>query len=140
MIRAFEKKDIDAVMRIWKNENIKVHDFISQRYWEDHYEYVREILPNAELYVFVQHEEIAGFIGLHNDYIEGIFVDEKSQGKGIGTVLLDTAKNSRDTLKLSVYKKNTSAVRFYKANGFVMTDEHEDIYTGEMEYRMIWNK
>lgn len=30
MIRKFEKNDIDEVMKIWKNENIKAHEFISK--------------------------------------------------------------------------------------------------------------
>ena len=29
MIRKFEKNDINPVMQIWKNENIKAHKFIS---------------------------------------------------------------------------------------------------------------
>ena len=45
MIRKFEKNDINDVMRIWKNENIKAHQFIERAYWENNYNYVREILP-----------------------------------------------------------------------------------------------
>ncbi|MEE0127367.1 MAG: hypothetical protein UE116_03555 [Clostridia bacterium] len=45
MIRKFEKNDINDVMRIWKNENIKAHQFIEREYWENNYNYVREILP-----------------------------------------------------------------------------------------------
>lgn len=30
MIRKFEKKDINAVMKIWKNENIRAHNFIAK--------------------------------------------------------------------------------------------------------------
>jgi putative acetyltransferase len=44
MIRKFEKNDINDVMRIWKNENIKAHQFIEREYWENNYNYVREIL------------------------------------------------------------------------------------------------
>ena len=51
MIRKFEENDIDLVMQIWKNENIKAHNFISKEYWENNYEYVKEILPTAEIYV-----------------------------------------------------------------------------------------
>ena len=35
MIRKFEKKDINAVMEIWKNENIRTHNFIAKEYWKD---------------------------------------------------------------------------------------------------------
>ena len=40
-------------MQIWKKENIKAHQFISEEYWESNYRYVKEILPNAEIYVYV---------------------------------------------------------------------------------------
>lgn len=53
MIRKFEKNDINPVMQIWKNENIKAHKFISKEYWKNNYNYVKEILPNAEIYVYV---------------------------------------------------------------------------------------
>ena len=35
MIRKFEKNDINPVMQIWKNENIKAHKFISKEYKEE---------------------------------------------------------------------------------------------------------
>lgn len=34
MIRKFEKSDIDTVMQIWKDENIKGHKFIPKEYWK----------------------------------------------------------------------------------------------------------
>lgn len=81
-----------------------------------------------------------GFIGLNKNYIEGIFVDENNQGKGIGTSLLNKAKENRNCLKLSVYKKNTNAISFYKKNGFEIINENIDNNTKEIEYTMIWNK
>lgn len=138
MIRRFEKNDITTVMQIWKSENIKAHKFISKEYWENNYNYVKEILPNAEIYVYLMKEEIVGFIGLNNNYIEGIFVDTDNQHGGIGTSLLSKAKENRDHLALSVYKKNVHAIHFYKKNGFIITSENIDNDTGEIEYTMNW--
>lgn len=140
MIRKFEKKDIDIIMQMWKNGNIKAHSFISKEYWEDNYNYVREILPNAEIYVYIIEEDIVGFIGLNENYIEGIFVDTDNQCNGIGTSLLNKVKESRNNLTLSVYKKNTNAISFYKKNNFVIISESIDENTNEVEYTMNWNK
>lgn len=74
MIRKFNKNDIDIVMQIWKNENIKAHNFIEEEYWQNNYEYVRNLLPNSEIYVYTNQNIIEGFIGINNNYIEGIFV------------------------------------------------------------------
>ena len=85
MIRKFNNNDINTVMQIWKNENIKAHKFIQKEYWESNYNYVKEALKNAEVYVYLIKKEIVGFIGLNNNYIEGIFIDTNNQCKGIGT-------------------------------------------------------
>lgn len=140
MIRKFEKNDIDVIMQIWKNENIKAHKFIPKEYWENNYDYVKEILPNAKIYVYILKEDIVGFIGLNKNYIEGIFVDTNNQGNGVGTSLLNKAKENRDDLTLSVYKKNVNAINFYKKNGFIIISENIDKDTDEIEYTMIWNK
>lgn len=140
MIRKFEKNDIDVVMQIWKNENIKAHKFISKEYWENNYNYVKENLPNAEIYVYIFKEKIVGFVGLNNNYIEGIFVDTNNQCKGIGTSLLNKVKESRNNLTLSVYKKNINAISFYKKNGFIVISEKLDKDTNEIEYTMKWDK
>ena len=140
MIRKFEKSDINDVMQIWKNENIKAHQFISKEYWENNYSYIKEILPNAEIYVYVIEKNIVGFIGLDQNYIEGIFIDKNNQYKGIGTLLLNRVKENRNTLILSVYKKNINAIKFYKKNGFVITSEKIDKKTNEIEYTMTWSK
>ena len=47
---------------------------------------VRKILPYAEIYVYQDDsaKQIIGFIGLNGNYIEGVFVKETMQSKGIG--------------------------------------------------------
>jgi len=140
MIRKFERNDIDIVMQIWKKENIRAHKFIPEEYWENNYNYVKEILPNAEIYVYIYKEKIIGFIGLNSNYIEGIFVDTNNQCNGVGTALLSKAKEDRDSLKLKVYQKNINAINFYKKNDFIITSENIDENTEEIEYTMTWNK
>ena len=107
---------------------------------EGNYNYVKEILPNAEIYVYVLKENIVGFIGINENYIEGIFIDTNNQCKGIGTSLLNKVKENRDNLTLSVYKKNINAINFYKKNDFIITSENIDKDTAEIEYTMTWNK
>ena len=124
MIRKFEKNDISAVMKIWENENIRTHNFITKEYWENNYEYVKDILPNADIYVYILNEHIVGFVGVNNNYIEGIFVDINNQHSGIGTSLLDKIKEDKENLTLSVYKKNTNAIKFYKKNNFIIISDN----------------
>ena len=122
--------------------NIRAHNFISSGYWRINFDMVREMLPHAEVYV---HEEdcarqIDGFIGLNDDYIEGIFVKETMQSKGIGKQLLNHAKKVKSTLKLRVYQRNEKAIKFYLRENFCIQSESVDDNTGEKEFVMIWNK
>ena len=139
MIRKFENSDIDDIMQIWKNVNIEAHNFISKEYWENDYDYVRNILPKAEIYVYVDNNEIIGFIGMNENYIEGIFVNTNSQHRGIGTTLLNKVKENGKNLTLSVYQKNTNAINFYKKNDFKITSKSINKATNEIEYTMTWN-
>lgn len=140
MIRKFENSDIDDVMQIWKNENIQAHNFIPKEYWESNYEYVKKLLPKSEIYVYIENDKIKGFIGINENYIEGIFVNSNYQNKGIGTALINKAKEEKEELTLNVYEKNREAIKFYEKNGFEIVKESVDKETNEKEYRMLWNK
>jgi len=129
-------------MRIWLTANIKAHNFIPKEYWENHYAAVKEILPQAEVYVYEDDDtrQITGFIGLTNNYIAGIFIKEAAQSKGIGKRLLDYVKGIKADLSLSVYQKNVRAVSFYQRERFIIQSEHIDENTNEKEFAMDWTK
>lgn len=140
MIRELQEKDINRVAEIWLDTNLKAHDFISDQYWRSNFELVRDMLTQAEVYVYEGNQEIQGFIGLNGEYIEGIFVSDKMQSKGIGKILLNYAKNTRKKLFLNVYIKNTSAISFYQREGFVVQYSGVDEATGEKDYVMAWRQ
>lgn len=140
MIRRMENRDLDAVADIWLDTNRKAHSFISSEYWESNLEAVKEMFPQAEIYVWEEKGELQGFVGLTGDYIAGIFVRSQSQGSGIGTRLLDRAKRERKELRLHVYRKNERAVRFYQREGFQVESEDIDKNTGEAECLMRWRR
>lgn len=140
MIRRLNDNNIDAVMQIWKEENIKALNFIPKEYWEEKFNYVKSILPSAEIYVYIDKNTIEGFIGINNNYIEGIFIKEINQNKGIGTALLEKVKQLKPKLILNVYEKNKKAIKFYEKNGFKIIKENTDKETNEKEYTMIWEK
>ena len=64
MIRILEGKDIDAAIQIWFEANKKAHDFIPESYWLGKFDEVKNILPQAEVYVYEDNNEIKGFIML----------------------------------------------------------------------------
>ena len=140
MIRRLQKVDINRVADIWLKTNLEAHDFISEQYWIGNYEAVKKMLPQAEVYVYEDNKIIQGFVGVQDEYIEGIFVSGKMQSHGIGKALLDYIKNKKVRLQLNVYQKNGRAMSFYQREGFTIQSERLDEFTGEKEYVMEWNR
>lgn len=138
MIRKLQKVDINRVADIWLKTNLKAHFFIPEQYWISNYEFVKEMLPQAEVYVYEDDKMIQGFIGVSDEYIEGIFVSDEMQSCGIGKMLLDYIKDKKDRLQLKVYQKNVREMSFYQREGFTIQSEEMDEFTGEKEYVMNW--
>lgn len=140
MIRELHKTDIDKVADIWLDTNIKAHSFIPAEYWESNFELVKEMMLQAEVYVYEDNCEIQGFIGMTDEYINGIFVCGEMQSQGIGKFLLEYAKSKKKKLLLNVYQKNARAISFYQREGFDIQCSNLDEATGEKEYVMVWEQ
>ena len=66
------------------------------------------MLSQSEVYVFEADKMIQGFVGLNDEYIEGIFVSDEMQSCGIGKLLLDYIKNKKvrtNHIRLTVFPK-----------------------------------
>lgn len=135
MIRKFETQDLGTVMQIWLHGDLDAHAFIAASFWRGHFEIVRDMLPQAELYVHENEatRQIDGFIGLTENHIEGIFVAKAARSKGVGKSLLEYAKSCKPYLTLSVYQKNERAIAFYRREQFVVQAEGIDEDTNEAE-------
>ena len=117
------------MLKIWYYANIEyMKDAPS--YFDNVYEdewiedsFVKEMISQAEVYVYEDDKMIQGFVGLSNEYIEGIFVSDEMQSCGIGKLLLDYIKNKKIRLRLNVYQKNIRALSFYQREGFDIQSE-----------------
>ena len=140
MIRKLQKTDVIKVADIWLDSNIKAHDFIPAQYWKSNFELVKQLLLQVTVYVYEDNQKIQGFIGMNEEYIEGIFVSDEMQSQGIGKILLNYAKGKRNKLFLNVYQKNTRAISFYQREGFEVQYSGLDEVTGEKDYVMTWQQ
>ena len=127
-------------MQIWLHGNLDAHVFIPASFWRGHFEIVRDMLPQAELYVHENEapRQIDGFIGLTENHIEGIFVAKAARSNGIGKALLDHVKPLKPRLTLGVYQKNERALAFYRREQFVVQSEGIDEDTNEADIQMLW--
>lgn len=140
MIRKMKIEDINEIMKIWLDTNLKSHYFISESYWKNNYSKVKEGILSAKVYVYEVKGQVVGFIGIIDEYIAGIFVKESMQHQGIGKKLINKCKEKYEELTLSVYEKNNLAINFYKAEGFNIESKKIDKYTNEKELIMKWTK
>jgi len=62
-----------------------------------------------------------------------------AQGEGIGSQLMDKAKEVRQSLTLTVYKENKNSIGFYERYGFKIVEEKIDEHTGHAELVMTFN-
>lgn len=141
MIREIENKDIDRIMAIWLESTIKAHNFISEEYWKNNYNTVKDVyIPIAETFVYEDKEDIKGFISIiDNKFIGALFVGTKYQRSGIGKELINYAIDRYKKLNLSVYKDNEKSVVFYINRGFEIVKEQVNEDSGYNEYIMEKN-
>lgn len=140
MIRMMNADDLDRVAAIWLETNLQAHDFIPSSYWEEHVSLVRELLPQADVWVFEQEGRIDGFIGVvEQAFIAGLFIAAERQAAGIGSALLRHCQLLHNQLSLHVYVANNRAVQFYRKHGFEFQREMTNTETGQAEYEMVWH-
>ena len=85
---------------------------------------------------YIKREETNSMYAVHEAHIVEIGVDETSQGKGIGTALIQAVKDAAKvrgcrSVQLDVWEFNKSALRFYEKLGFVdhkTATEHSELH------------
>ena len=83
-------------------------------------------LPN--LNVFIARDTLGmihGFVGVDDNRVEMLFVDDASRGKGAGKMLLRYAIEQLGANELDVNEQNTQGVEFYRHMGFVLVGRSE---------------
>lgn len=137
-IKKLEKDNVDRVMEIWLDSTVKAHDFIDKSYWLTNYDTVKnDYIPMSETYVYEENNIIKGFISIiEGEFIGALFVDSKSQNKGIGKKLITYVKDNYNNLSLAVYKENENAVNFYINQGFLINKEQINDDSSHIEFIM----
>jgi ribosomal protein S18 acetylase RimI-like enzyme len=140
LVREAENDDIGAIMQIWLQTNIAAHPFIGALYWHKQYDDVRQTISQTKTAVYVSHGEIQGFITLSNEAeMLALCVAKNAQHKGIGSRLIEYAKEIYPCLTVKCFKKNERSVKFLLNRGFVPTLEKRNTEAGSAEYTMEWS-
>lgn len=139
MIRACRPADVETVLKIWLEASSRAHAFVDRSFWEARLADMRELyLPAAQTWVHERDGTVVGFVSLLDDILAAIFVAPTEQGRGVGSALLQHAKQSREQLSLTVYAANEASIAFYRRHGFEVVGEQLDEHTGHPELAMSW--
>ena len=118
MIRKIKETDYPRLIEIWESAVLNTHDFLK----EEDFLYYKKQLPVYFQYVtlvgFEQEGILAGFMGIAEENLEMLFVDNEYRGTGIGKKLIAYATANLHVTKVDVNEQNTQAVGFFKYMGF----------------------
>ena len=144
MIRKIREEDLTNVMTLWVKGNFKANSFIEKDYWLEIYNQVKvDFLENFKTYVYVENEEILGFISIHDDEIKAICVKEENKRNGIGTKLLNYCRDNlkeNEELYIKIFEKNMNGILFFSKLQFKNSKVQLNEQFNETEYVMTWKK
>ncbi|MDR2573127.1 MAG: GNAT family N-acetyltransferase [Desulfovibrio sp.] len=111
--------DNPVLIALWRRAVTVSHTFLTEGNIESIETDVAAALPVLEIWVCESEKGVPlGFMGLKGAKVEMLFVEPASFGSGIGTGLLNYARQLHDTLTLDVNEQNSRAHDFYLRCGF----------------------
>ncbi|UTN03829.1 GNAT family N-acetyltransferase [Flavobacterium bizetiae] len=137
IIREIKNTDFDVLRKLFLKERQDTF------FWLDPTEFKLDDFEKhikGELVLVAIDQEIpVGFISIWmpNNFIHHFYVDQKYQGKGVGTLLLNAAiQKTLLPITLKCLEENTKAVAFYRKKGFIEKErgpsEHGDYILFEL--------
>ena len=144
MIRKIKEEDLTNVMTIWVKGNFKANSFIEKDYWLEIYNRVKvDFLENFKTYVYVENNEVLGFISINDNEIKAIYVKDQYKGIGIGTKLINYYRdniNENAEIYVKVFEKNMNGIIFFSKLQFKNSKIQLNEKFNETEYVMTWKK
>jgi ribosomal protein S18 acetylase RimI-like enzyme len=103
--------------------------------------FAEDVLPSRETWVVEEGGAIVALLVLEPGWVDQLHVAPERQGQGLGSQLLDVAKERNpDGLDLWTFQSNEGARRFYEGHGFVEVARTDgDNEEGEPDVRLHWS-
>ena len=124
-VRLLRDEELEQVIAVWHETRKETHTSMnieaerdvtlddSRRIFREH------IASPCQIWVADRRGEVVGFLAIRGSYIDRMYVRPSEQGCGVGTVLLEKARElSSAGLELHTHQKNQRARAFYEKHGF----------------------
>lgn len=124
LIRPYRDGDFDPVTILWRISSEKNLPELQREkghfFYEDRDYFRSHVLPSNDVWVVEINQRPVGFMAMHHDFIDHLYIDPDYQRRGIGKALLDFARQrSPEHVWLYTLQANVNARAFYEKNGFV---------------------
>ncbi|MFF5357881.1 GNAT family N-acetyltransferase [Streptomyces scabiei] len=142
-VRRAVAADAAAVADVWLRSFATALPRVRRAHTDDQVRaWFREVVvPGEETWVATADESVVGMMVLDDEDLDQLYLDPAWQGQGIGSRLVNLAKQRRPAgLALWTFQVNESARRFYERHGFVAaetTDGHRN-EEREPDVRYVW--
>lgn len=131
MIRKYEENDLAELLDAWAAASAIAHPFLSEEFLAAERDNIPNLyLPNAETWVSEVDGRVVGFIALIGNEVGAIFVHPNHQRIGVGSGLLNKAREIREELEVQVFADNAIGRTFYAKSGFEHLQESVHDQTG----------
>jgi GNAT superfamily N-acetyltransferase len=142
MIRRAEMMDAEAIAQVFRLARKTCLPYLPDlhtpqselAFFRDH------VLRHREVWV-AGASSVDGFCAFGDDWVEHLYVRPDCHRRGLGTALLNQAKQDAASLQLWVFQRNAAAIRFYLHHGFqvVQATDGSGNEEHEPDFRMRWH-
>ena len=125
-IRPAQIADTEKLVSLWRRSVLATHTFLSVADVDALMPVVRhEVLGNLEVWVLENGGTPIGFMALHQNSVEALFMDPGHRRHGGGRQMLNHARSLKGPLVVDVNEQNPQALQFYLAEGFQVVGRSE---------------
>ena len=124
-IRPAEREDADPITRLFLASKATLTFLPNVHTDEETFSFIANIvLRDQDVYVAETDGEISGFIAMHGDMVEHLYVRPDLLRRGIGSALLRRAMERLPSgFRLWVFLQNVPARRFYERHGLRLIEQ-----------------
>ena len=135
MLRRLELADMDAAARVLRRAFDHALPTLAGLHTpeEDRWFFRNRVFADCELWGAFDDTGMTGMIAFRQDWIDQLYILPEARGRGMGSSLLQVAKERFDLLQLWTFQRNAKARRFYEARGFRPMRETDGARNEEQE-------
>jgi GNAT superfamily N-acetyltransferase len=122
-IRPARPDDAGAVAELFIRTRAACMDYLPRLHTDDETrQFVRDVVfRRCDVWVGEVDGRVAGFLAMHGEWLEHLYVDPTAHNRGAGSALLARAKLLRPRgFRLWVFQRNDQARRFYERHGLTL--------------------